>query len=73
MPAWDDEAACVGHDPEMWFAEYPSVKVVKRAKAICAKCPIRVECASRGMGEEYGIWGGLTAEERARLRRGSAA
>lgn len=39
------------------------------AKALCAKCPVRVTCLERGMDEEYGVWGGLTRAERKRLRQ----
>ncbi|MGO9658099.1 MAG: WhiB family transcriptional regulator [Acidimicrobiales bacterium] len=37
------------------------------AKAICAGCPVRRQCLSAGRYEEFGIWGGLTAQERRRL------
>jgi WhiB family transcriptional regulator, redox-sensing transcriptional regulator len=40
------------------------------AKRLCRSCPVRVECASHALsvGEEYGVWGGFTETERARLR-----
>jgi WhiB family redox-sensing transcriptional regulator len=36
------------------------------AKAICARCPIKVECLTYALesGEAYGIWGGLLPSER---------
>lgn len=40
------------------------VKQVNLAKALCATCPIKLDCLAYGMTEEFGIWGGLTAEER---------
>ena len=36
------------------------------AKAICATCPVIKECREQALrlAEPYGIWGGLTEEER---------
>lgn len=41
------------------------------AKALCAECPLKVECLQVALeaGEPYGIWGGLTPEERRALKR----
>ena len=39
------------------------------AKATCGECPIKQQCAAYGMKwEEHGIWGGLTAEDRRKLK-----
>ena len=40
------------------------------AKRLCLSCPVRAECATHALnvGEEYGVWGGFTETERARLR-----
>lgn len=54
---------------DMFYAdEEEEPDKVVQAKAICWSCPIRQECLTRAMErkEEYGIWGGLTAEERNR-------
>ena len=42
----------------------------RRAKAVCASCPVRVECLEHAIAvdERYGIWGGLTQDERRLLR-----
>ncbi len=44
-----------------------------RAKAICARCPVIRECAAYaiGVGERYGVWGGLSEQDRAALRLGA--
>ena len=41
------------------------------ALAVCARCPVRVECDqhARTTGEEYGIWGGRPETDRARDQR----
>jgi WhiB family redox-sensing transcriptional regulator len=41
---------------------------VAAAKAVCASCPVRLDCLEAGMSEPRGVWGGLTAYERRRRR-----
>jgi WhiB family redox-sensing transcriptional regulator len=38
----------------------------KRAKEICAECPVQIECRNYALEirEQYGIWGGMTENER---------
>lgn len=41
----------------------------ERAKQVCGRCPVIVECRAHGLAaEDYGIWGGLTALERETMR-----
>jgi hypothetical protein len=28
--------------------------------AMCAACPVRRDCARAGLGEDYGLWGGVS-------------
>lgn len=63
------QALCVApHDPELWFAEdtqYPVREDVEFARSVCGKCLERVKCLLWGLqAEEYGMFGGLTANER---------
>ncbi|MFE9428683.1 WhiB family transcriptional regulator [Kitasatospora sp. NPDC006697] len=39
------------------------------AKAVCAECPVRIECRRHALQarEAYGVWGGLTEDDRHRL------
>ena len=41
------------------------------AKAICAGCPVRDACLAYALdtGEAYGVWGGLSEDERRALLR----
>lgn len=48
--------------PDKWFSEDP--KKVASAKADCNACPARTECAELGENEEFGVWGGMTPDER---------
>ena len=72
---WGWEAACVG-EPGDWFTS-GSVDV-SWEKAVCWTCPVRRACLAYALdaGESFGIWGGLTAKERAvlvrRLKQGTA-
>ena len=36
------------------------------AKEVCMRCPVRAECATHALAvrEPYGVWGGLTEDER---------
>lgn len=43
---------------------------VERAKAACAKCLVRGPCLDFALQHrESGVWGGLTEQERERVRR----
>lgn len=68
---WKFEAACVG-SPVDFFAT--SARSVARAKSICASCPVRIPCLVDALesNERYGVWGGLTVEERDELIQTSA-
>ena len=77
-PNWRDDAACRDADPELFFpdGDIRSARAhVKMAKLICRGCPARAACLSwaLGSGQETGIWGGLTENERRRLHRWAAA
>ena len=65
--AWRDEAACLGADPELFFPpERRGAAQARKAKAICAGCPVRTECLEYAVrhGERFGVWGGTAEEER---------
>ena len=40
---------------------------------VCGQCPVTTECLEFALGtnQESGVWGGLTEEERRRVRKGS--
>lgn len=70
---WRQRAACArpGVDPE-WFYP-PKNGSGKRAKRVCAGCPVQAPCLkdalSLRLADDHGIRAGTTARERARLRR----
>lgn len=67
---WQDDALCAEVGMDMFFPEVGGSN--RDAQRICAECPVRVQCLAYGMGEEHGIWGGLSALQRRRLRRDAA-
>ena len=71
LPAWMQRGACVGAtDPDLWYPERGQSP--KRAKRICASCQVREDCLAWALEHEgFGIWGGLSPNERRRLSRGS--
>ena len=76
---WQYQGACRDMDPEMFF--HPDGERGPRrrnrdnaAKAVCATCPVIQQCREHALAvqEPFGIWGGLTEEERTTIlaRRG---
>lgn len=63
---------CQEVDPDLWFPESGGENFQYRmAKKFCAPCPVKTECLTLALenNEQFGIWGGLTAKERQKLRR----
>lgn len=72
--AWMDRAACKDMDLEIFFDEpmqgaRHASKLTVQAKAICRGCPVREYCLDYGWFDPVGVFGGLTANERANVRR----
>jgi WhiB family redox-sensing transcriptional regulator len=74
---WQWRAACRGEDSSLFFApNHLELKEERssrerRAKAICAVCPVRIECLEYALRirEPHGIWGGLNEPERRQMIR----
>jgi WhiB family transcriptional regulator, redox-sensing transcriptional regulator len=72
--AWVEQAACQGHDPELWFPEAPrpgrwNLAAAAEAKQVCRGCPVTEACLSHAIrANEAGIWGGMSETERQTLR-----
>lgn len=71
--SWQRERACQGADLTLFFPEdgdgvelaYPPPE----AKKICDQCPVRAECLTLYMNEEFGIFGGMTGYQRSLLTK----
>jgi WhiB family redox-sensing transcriptional regulator len=73
-PTWHQQALCRRMSPSLFFiagrsdiARYDQ----EQAKAVCVECPVRSECLAFALKNEeaFGIWGGLTPEERLALKK----
>ena len=66
---WQDEANCLGVDPDLVLPERGAS--TREAKEVCRGCVVRLDCLEYALvnGEKFGIWGGLSERERRRLRR----
>jgi WhiB family transcriptional regulator, redox-sensing transcriptional regulator len=72
-----EQAACRSADPDLFFPMAgPRAGLTEiRAKAVCARCPVREPCLDYAIetGQPHGVWGGTTVDERhtlaARRRR----
>ena len=72
--AWRESAACRQADPELFFPigqAGPAVAGIQRAKAVCARCPVRQPCLAYALDtrQEFGIWGGCDENELRLLHR----
>ena len=75
---WRDQAACVGVDYKVMFPSQPrggrgrsTEEIAREAKAVCAFCPVREECLRYALDNNisHGVWGGMTPNQRTRVRR----
>lgn len=69
---WAESAACARPDAPSMFPHEKDAEDTELAKDICKGCPVARACLEEAMqrGEQFGIWGGLTPDERrARHRR----
>jgi len=71
---WSDQAACLHEDPELFFpvsSTGPAWAEIEEAKAVCRRCPVSDACLSFAVqsGQDAGVWGGLTEEERRIVKR----
>ena len=71
---WQLDGSCREADPMIFFHPEGERGPARRrrdvaAKAVCASCPVLQECREHALAvrEPYGVWGGLTEEERESL------
>jgi WhiB family redox-sensing transcriptional regulator len=71
---WRSLGACAGAELDIFYAEETDdgySEATRMAKAICARCVVREACLDSALKdcERIGVWGGMSARERARLIR----
>lgn len=67
---WQQEAACLDVDPDMFFD--PDRTVQLQAIAVCQRCPVMQICRQKALDhvgvDKHGVFGGLTPSGRERAR-----
>ena len=78
---WRKDAACRGNGAALFFASHDGLSYSESAQQAhlakeryCNKCPVANACLEFAIvnNERYGIWGGLSERERAKVRRAQA-
>ena len=72
--SWAARGACRHSDPDLFFpvaGRGPALRQLARAKSVCERCPVRVQCLEYALqsGQSFGVWGGASEEERRLMRR----
>ena len=74
---WQQQGLCSNLDSDLFFHPEgerggPRRRRIEHAKTICAQCPVINQCREYALNhhEPYGVWGGLSEEERANIVRG---
>ena len=76
MTAWMTRASCAQISGDLWYADEGQPSHRKAAIETCRKCPVRTQCLAHAMELEakdertsirYGIFGGLTPQQRIKL------
>lgn len=70
---WASRGACRHEDPDLFFpiaSTGPALAQIAEAKQVCGHCEVRVACLAYAVetGQDCGIWGGMTEDERRQLR-----
>lgn len=73
-PNWRERAACKEADDFVFFPPgrpKETSRLWDEAKEICARCPVAELCLKSAIdnNEEWGMWGGLTADQIRRMKR----
>lgn len=71
---WRHRAACRDEDPELFFpigTTGPALLQIEEAKTVCRGCDVREQCLQFALetGQDAGVWGGLSEDERRALKR----
>lgn len=74
---WRHRAACLNEDPELFFPignTGPALAQIEEAKKVCMTCEVREQCLNWALenGQDHGVWGGLSEDERRALKRRAA-
>jgi WhiB family redox-sensing transcriptional regulator len=71
---WRHHALCRDEDPELFFpigTGGPAAQQIQEAKVVCQRCRVTDACLEWAVesGQDSGVWGGLSEDERRALSR----
>lgn len=71
---WRHSAACRDEEPELFFPignTGPALQQIDDAKRVCGTCDVAEPCLNWAIetGQDAGVWGGLSEDERRSLKR----
>jgi WhiB family redox-sensing transcriptional regulator len=74
---WRMRAACRTEDPELFFPignTGPALLQIEEARSVCRRCPALEDCMTWALttGQDHGVWGGMSEDERRALKRRAA-
>lgn len=75
MMDWRHRAGCrSAPEPDLFFptgSAGPALLQLAEAKAVCRRCPVTADCLAWAIatGQDTGVWGGLSEDERRDLQR----
>ena len=75
---WRHAAACRDEDPELFFPignTGPALTQIEQARTVCRRCSVVEDCLTWALdsGQDAGVWGGLSEDERRAFKRRSRA
>ncbi|GAA1248619.1 WhiB family transcriptional regulator [Oryzihumus leptocrescens] len=77
---WQLEGSCRRENPDVFFHPEGERGPARRnrdsaAKAVCLGCPVLTQCRAHALKvrEPYGVWGGMTEDEREAIYAGTSA
>jgi len=67
--AWMRDALCAQVDKHIFFPGKGESDLIRTAKRVCARCPVRVECLGYALlwDINFGVWGGASETDRRRM------
>jgi WhiB family redox-sensing transcriptional regulator len=69
------DALCRSVDPELFFPEVGVMWMAADAKKVCRRCEVQAVCLQWALDhdEEFGVWGGMTRNQRVAEQKKRAA
>lgn len=69
--SWKQAGLCCQVDNDMFYPEKNDAAGAILAKRVCGLCEVRVRCLEVALArpERYGVWGGMSENERRKLLR----